>query len=69
MFTNVNAAAPNSGGDVSNTSQVRSTYFGLIQLFGEQISVKLETPIRGEPWGDKSAVRFLRGLKRECFPA
>src|SRR2546428_8159012 len=26
-FTNVNAAAPNAGGDVSKTSQVRSTYF------------------------------------------
>jgi hypothetical protein len=26
-FTNVNAAAPNAGGDVSNTSQVRSAYF------------------------------------------
>ena len=27
---NVDISAPNSGGDVSNTSQVRSTYFGLI---------------------------------------
>ena len=26
-FTNVNAAAPNAGGDVSKTSQVRSAYF------------------------------------------
>ena len=26
-FTNVNAAAPNAGGDVSRTSQVRSAYF------------------------------------------
>ena len=31
-FTNVNASAPNSGGDVSKSSQVRSTYFGMIQV-------------------------------------
>lgn len=27
-FTNVNAAAPNAGGDVSKTSQVRSAFSG-----------------------------------------
>ncbi len=32
VFTNVNAAAPNSGGDVSQKSQVRSTYFRYAQL-------------------------------------
>ena len=31
-FTNVKARAPNSGGDVSKTSQVRSTYLAIIQL-------------------------------------
>jgi hypothetical protein len=30
---NVGTSAPNSGGDVSKSSQVRSTYFGMIQVW------------------------------------
>jgi hypothetical protein len=36
-FTNVNAAAPNAGGDVSNTSQVRSTYSTFTQLDWDEV--------------------------------
>ncbi len=33
-LTNVNAAAPNAGGDVSQTSQVRSTYCASLNCIG-----------------------------------